>query len=288
VFIFIGGEYLSKRFKPNIIYENGHNYLRLDEVKTTKNVDILFLGSSHTYRGFDTRIFKEAGYKVFNMGSSSQTPAQTLVLLKRYLNQLSPKLVVFEVFPNIFTIDGVESTLDLISNDNNDLHSLKMVIEQKNMKVLNTYLYALHKEIIGFIPSYKFNTYHQGGYVSQKHLSYNTDMRSLRTKLDIKDKQIKSLEIIVELLQSKNITYMLVQAPLTSNLYKSYTNIDEFNSKMDSYGTYFDFNDRLKLNDSLDFYDRHHLNQNGVSIFNINFLKLLENNYSSILHNKVK
>ncbi len=61
--IYIGEEFLSRKFKPNINYKINHNYLRLKEVKNTSDVDLLFLGSSHAYRGFDTRLFKEAGYK---------------------------------------------------------------------------------------------------------------------------------------------------------------------------------------------------------------------------------
>ena len=87
---------------------------RLNEVKNIKNIDILFLGSSHTYRGFDTRVFKKNGYNSFNLGSSSQSPIQTLTLTKRYLNQLNPKLIVYEVYPTTFTIDGIESSLDII------------------------------------------------------------------------------------------------------------------------------------------------------------------------------
>ena len=82
-------------------------FTRLKEVKTVKNVDILFLGSSHTYRGFDTSIFHDCGYSAFNLGSSSQTPIQTLTLANRYLKQLNPKLVVLEVYPGNFTGDGV-------------------------------------------------------------------------------------------------------------------------------------------------------------------------------------
>jgi hypothetical protein len=34
----------------------GHMYSRINELKTIKDVDILIIGSSHAYQGFDTRI----------------------------------------------------------------------------------------------------------------------------------------------------------------------------------------------------------------------------------------
>ena len=68
----------------NLIYKQrgGHLHSRLLEINKHQNVDVLFLGSSHAYRGFDTRIFKESGIASFNLGSSSQAPVQSLLLLK--------------------------------------------------------------------------------------------------------------------------------------------------------------------------------------------------------------
>ena len=47
---------------------------------------------------------------------------------------------------------------------------------------------------------------------------------------------------------------------------------------------YYNFNELIKLNDSLDFYDAHHMNQTGVNIFNTKlkevlpkYLKMIEN-----------
>ena len=133
--------YAPPWFKPNINYRigsYGHMSSRLSEIKGYSDVDILFLGSSHAYRGFSTRIFLENGYKTFNLGSSAQTPAQTKVLLNRYLESLNPKMVIYEVYPNTLSTDGVESALDIIANDKNDLHSLKMALKINNIK--NSYL----------------------------------------------------------------------------------------------------------------------------------------------------
>lgn len=283
ILIYVGGEFLSRRFKQNIIYNISHNYLRLAEVKKTSDVDLLILGSSHAYRGFDTRILKEAGYKTFNLGSSAQTPKQTLVLLERYLKQLKPKLVILEVYPKVFTIDGVESTLDLIVNDENDLKSLKMVVDQNNMKVYNTFIYKLTKSLLDSIPDIKLKTYHQGGYVSKAILQFNNDPKPIKSPIIIEKKQIVTFENILDLLKKEKVDYVLVQAPITSQMYDSFTNIDVFNEKMATYGNYYNFNNQLKLNDSLDFFDNHHLNQNGVISFNAVFLEMLDKNYSTLL-----
>ena len=282
VFLYLFASFIPQKNIPNLIYLQDHNYLRLKEAKQMSNVDLLFLGSSHAYRSFDTRIFTASNYKAFNLGSSSQTPKQTLILLKRYLKQLNPKLVVFEVNPILFTSDGVESAIDLITSDNNDINSLKMVVDQKNVKVLNTYLYALANSIFKKSPDIKLKTYHKGGYVSRANLKYYDGEKPIDEKIIIKEKQLKAFKAIIVMLESNNIDYILVQAPVTQQKYRSFTNMAEFNAKLKAYGDYYDFNNKLKLIDTLDFYDNHHLNQSGVTIFNTAFLELLEKEYNHI------
>ena len=98
--VILWGELAPVPLKKNLIYNRGtfgHTFSRLGEAKHTTNVDVLFLGSSTAYRGFDTEFFREQGLKTFNLGSSSQTPTQPHLLLKKYLDGLHPKLVVYEV-----------------------------------------------------------------------------------------------------------------------------------------------------------------------------------------------
>ncbi|MBL0340159.1 MAG: hypothetical protein IPP71_04090 [Bacteroidetes bacterium] len=149
LFYFVGllclGFFAPPYLRKNLIFPiggYGHLNSRMQDVKNVNNVDILFLGSSHAYREFDTRIFKAQGYKSFNLGSSGQTPLQTVVLLKRYLHSLHPKLVVYEVYPATFTFDGVEAAIDLIANDRVGWDTYKMAFSLNDILTYNTLLYA--------------------------------------------------------------------------------------------------------------------------------------------------
>ena len=71
--------------------EEGHLNSRVKDIRNYHNVDILFLGSSHCYRTFDTRFYNANGYTCFNLGSSNQTPIQTYILLSQYLDSINPK-----------------------------------------------------------------------------------------------------------------------------------------------------------------------------------------------------
>jgi hypothetical protein len=69
-----------------------------------------------------------------------------------------------------------------------------------------------------------------------------------------------------------------VQAPVSTNRYQSYANMEEFNQLMQTYGTYLNFNEPTQFIDTLHFYDNHHLNQSGVEKMNVMFLEWLITN----------
>jgi len=275
-------------FKPNINYRigsPGHMYSRILEAKNQDSVDILILGSSHTYRGFDTRIFSKHGYKTFNFGSSSQTPIQTKVLIERYLHRLNPKTVLYEVYPVAFTLDGVESSLDIIANDENDMHSLNMALEINNVKTYNTLLYGYIRDFLDLNESFVeenikgVDTYVSGGFVERK-VSYFRPSLIQNQKIEIYDKQLEAFGSIIKTLKKRGVDVILVYAPIPKVSYNSYTNQEYFDSLMTTYSDYINFNETISLNDSIHFYDSDHMNQNGVNVFNEKLIETLKSNFS--------
>jgi len=276
-----GSRFIPSTFKPNLkypFYSTGYTYSRLQEAKETSDVDILFIGSSHAYRSFDPRIFERYGYKVFNMGSSAQTPAQTRVLVNRYLEKIRPKFIVFEVYIGVFANDGTESALDIIANDKNDINSYCMSIRSNNPKVYNTLLYKTLIDLMNIKTGTdtelkrKIDSYVKGGYVERK---INDFEKSSLGKWKLKQTQISEFEKIISLLKSKGIKFILVNTPVTTCFFKSIPNNNEFDSIMNSSGEYYNFNYLMKLDDSLHFLDSHHLNQKGVELFNDSLISLL-------------
>ena len=277
-------EYLSipQSYKPNLKFSrDGHLFTRINEAKSlTNDIDILFLGSSHSYRGFDPRNFH--GKKTFNLGSSAQTPIQTNVLLNRYLEKLNPKLIIYEVYPAYtFSSDGVESSLDLISNDKNDFYSFRMALELNNIDTYNTLSYMCISNLLNLNKTYEpikidNKTYILGGY-EETDISFNKSTDYLKQKWTFKDNQIKMFNQNIMLLRKKNIRTILVFAPISQRLYNSYTNNNQVDSIFNTYNLeYYNFNKLINLNDSLDFLDGGHLNQNGVNKFNQKLIEILK------------
>jgi len=254
--------------------------LRVQDIQKIDAVDILFLGSSRAFMGFDTRIFNDHGFSAFNLGTAAQTPVQTAMLLDRYLEGIAPRLVVYEVYPEGFESDGVESAIDLLSSDRIDAHAWKMMKEVRKPTVSHALLFALWQQSLG--NELRF-TDSPGGYLPmsgyvQRPVTYNVAMDKVFPHQDneIRDYQWAAFQQIVKKFQERDIRLILVQAPVPSSRYDAMTNRDSIHELLRSQGEFFAFNEILSLDDSLHFEDDSHLNQIGVDIFNRKLLEILE------------
>jgi len=282
--IFIWGTFFDARTNKNMNFKigsNGHLYSRLKEIKKRKNIDILFVGSSHAYRSFDPRIFNQYDIKTFNLGSSSQTPMQTKLLLERYMNYLNPKLIVYEVYPATFSSDGVESAIDLISNSEIKYDIIKMVFQINHIKVYNTFIYSLLSKLFGLNNNFTENIkkgkdlYISGGYVERDDTLKNSIHLLQKQKWNLNPASLKIFEEIIVMLKLKARNYILIQTPITKSLFDSYINNKTIDNYFNQKGLYINFNNEISLNDSIDFYDNHHLNKVGVAKFNSIFINKL-------------
>lgn len=279
--IFIWGSLFNVRIHKNVNFKqgsNGHLFSRLREVEKYINVDILFVGSSHAYRNFDPRIFKKHDINIFNLGSSSQTPIQTQLLLERYLSKLKPKLLVYEVYPATFESDAVESALDFISNSPFDLDLISMAFKVNHIKVYNTLIYRLMGDLFGVNKNFKEkifrgkDKYIPGGYVERDD-TQKVDLNYQKKKWNLKEKSKNEFNKILFDLKKASVKTILIQTPVKKKFYNSYLNNSEIDNYFRSKGVYINFNKNSELIDSLHFYDEHHLNKTGVKIFNELFIK---------------
>ncbi|MBN2843100.1 MAG: hypothetical protein JXM68_08420 [Sedimentisphaerales bacterium] len=254
--------------------------VKLAELQNYRDVDILFLGSSHCSDGFDPRLFRAAGYEnVFNLGTASQTPVNTEVLLQEYLGSLNPKLVIYEVFPSTFCNDGIESSVKFLVNSVFGDKTFEIARQRHNMLIYNSLLYHfLHNMILGqpdVIPlARKGVKYIEGGYfesenVAKKEYAFKTQSWRFRSE------QKAAFERIIEMLQSRDINYILVQSPISEVMYDSYKNNAEVDSYFSNYGWYVNFNGKVELDDQRHFFDAHHLNKYGVLLFNEKLIEML-------------
>ena len=274
-------QYLKTSFLKYPIGGIGNSYTRLSEVEDIKNIDILFLGSSHSYRGFDTRIFRKYGYNTFNLGTSAQSPIQSKFLLKKHIKQLSPKIIIFDVYHWTSSLNGIEPAIDIISNTKNlSYFELKMYLEIGDIEVLKTFIYSfinksLLKEKFQEETLKKYDKYVKGGFVERSSIysKHESDFPKI-SENELSKKQLSAIDDIVNISKSYNAKILLVNTPLIKQYNLSYEHNNYFDSLMNSKAEYINFNKlNLSLNDTIHFIDKDHLSQKGVELFNKFFIE---------------
>lgn len=279
--------YVPQRLSGNLLRPiNGYLNRRIVDIQGRKNIDILFVGPSTTYRGIDPRIFKKAGYDIFNLGSSSQTPKQTNILLREYIDGLNPKLVIYDVYPGVMRADGIEPSLDIIANGQWDLRYLELLWEDPNIKILNAII------LKGFTTFFdvkdpdvdkdvEFETYVPGGFV-ESEISYNKNLIGGTTEWNLRKDQLAKLKENLKLITDKNFNYLMIRIPQSQKKINAVNNEEYVDSLYSSLGNFKNFQYSVNIFDKKDFMDPNHLNQNGVGKFNKALIKYLDKNYPEL------
>jgi hypothetical protein len=122
----IGGEilYIKQRVltEKRLFYPN----LRMKEFYSQKdNIDIVFLGSSRCYQGFNPAVVDSiTGMNSFNLGSSSQTPLTSYYLLREVFEKYRSKFVIMEISIDVLDTEQLLNggyILDAMDNGMNKL-----------------------------------------------------------------------------------------------------------------------------------------------------------------------
>jgi hypothetical protein len=275
--IIIWGTAVPLQLQQNLFYALGsEGYLRtkIGEVDAYGQVDVVVLGSSHALTGFDPRIFHESGISMFNLGSASQTPIQTQIMVERYMNKLNPKIVIFEVYPGVFGADGVESALHFLANDHIGKDTMAMAFNINNLSVYSTLVYGWWRQTLTLDKYYveerakDGTTYISGGYVERPVTVFAGSAGDRVREWRLRTDQKEAFEKTIDKLLADGREVILVQAPITQELYRSFANNDEVDAYFSAAGpSYYNLNLLMPLSDRY-FFDTNHLNQDGVEIMN--------------------
>lgn len=287
VLIGVSGIALHPALRRNLVYPRGgygDMWTRIHDLRDQGPVDVLVVGGSHVYRGFDPRIFAAHGLSLYNLGSSAQSMLQTEVLLDRYLDQLDPKLTIIEVYPGTFGVDGVESSLDLIANAGVDLPMARMALRVGNIKTINALIYSSERQLLGLDAHFseagkhagQTDTYVRGGFLERRGGGFTPSGKAKTQNVGALPEQLGTLQRILDRLAETHHRVVLVEAPITHWRYAAYRDHASHEQRMAALGPYLNFNGLPNLVDSVDFYDNHHLNQHGVAVFNQALLDSLD------------
>jgi hypothetical protein len=262
-----------------------HIALRFDELERERDVDVLFIGSSHSLRTFDPRFFEERHLRAFNLGTANQTPMNTYYLAERYLSQLKPRLVVIEVYWETLEISGEEGTIAITVNRGPGWDTWQMALATRHPKVVNAQWSSLFERLFGEQTAVQLRpdeAYTSGGYVETWEPN-DSQVRREPHDVVVDESQMTYLSRTLMLVRAHDARAILVWAPVTTAWRNTAKNLDEVRRRLVSLSKsydipFVDLNGAVRLDDRLDFRDSDHLNQHGVDKVMPVFLQVLRDN----------
>lgn len=277
---------LSTR-NPVVPGEFGFTVERFRDIEKYSNIDVLFLGSSHSYRTFDTRIYSAHGITSFNMGTTGQTPLNGYYLLREYFDRLNPRLVVLELYFNVMDRDGLESLYDLSINIPFSYNLLQMAIQIQNPHGINEVVGKWLATATGtenhiIQTQMEGEAYIPGGFVefTERTTYSEADKKPVKPRDVIPlDYQLENIEEIIGFVKSKNAHIVLITQTIPPRLLKSVKNYEDVHQAFSEIAEkhrvpYWDFNILMPLPVPY-FQDRDHLSREGVKLFNQVFMDTL-------------
>jgi len=245
-------------------------------------LEVLFLGSSHSYRCYNPTVFDSiTSYHSFNLGSSLQTITTSYFVLNEALKWQKPEIVFLDVFPftlNYSQLEPIEYNLPYIRSlqSKADMFCYGLNFKEKIQYLLPTYrkrsrLFSTIRFLL--IPNYQVTTdeiYHSKGFVtSNKQLSI-TEENTLdvwkTTKMT--DLHLLYLKKITDLCKSNDIRFILTRTPTAKDVYRNLHEFDYFIERLavDNFIEYLTFDDYAhKYLTQTDFKDIGHVNISGAN-----------------------
>jgi hypothetical protein len=271
---------------PYLQRTGGQEYQMFNDNIGYDRPEIVVIGSSHAYRGYDPRIFQEHGLDIINTGTSSQHPLASYLLTREYWEFSSKPLYIIDVYPQIFLEDGMECTTRLIQNVPDDHIARELVLADVDMRSINAYFSRLFSDRTKI--EFTAEDYVSRGYCSNPD-TMKLEMTSVDSLFIGRHIYFDYLNRLISTLELNGCRMVLVNQPMPLNSnYKKFN--DGFNRELEKVlklhegnyftGTsdllYYDMSQDEDFDNCCHFTDTRHLNQTGVEKFNTKLLKRLK------------
>jgi len=272
----------SFRIPVRVAEARGDTRLRFSEIERYHDVDLLFAGSSHCYRSFDPRFFAAHGLTSFNAGSTAQTPLNSYFILRRHLDTLRPRVLVYEAYWGVLATDGVESLIDLCSATDWGSDLVRMALASRSASAVTGYIldrFDPRPRSAGTLgPG---DRYIPGGFV-EKDSTWIAEQRFPdRGPVEMREQQLTYLRRVLRMASRRGIATVLVVQPVPAEHLDRITNREAILARLrslaqDEGACFLDLNGSVRLDDRGDFFDADHLNQRGVVRVNARILEELK------------
>jgi hypothetical protein len=273
IFIFSNVQLIDRRmslfFVPNL-QRNGGQELQMmrDLTSNPTKYDAIVLGSSHAYRGYDPRIFEQAGVSVFNAGTSAQNAKGSLVLYNEYLKDRAD-VFILDIYDPVFELEGTESNMRLIQNVPTNAAAFALVKQEVKMYTLNAL--AVRLASLNVKDEAPNADYIKNGFCEKKGILYAVEPLN-DSVFDANEEMFVAFETMVKQMQSDGKRIVLCSHPLPAsaglrNYHEKF--LARFSPIIERLGVpYIDltyYTEGFGINE---FADLSHLNQQGVELYN--------------------
>ena len=272
------------------------------------SIDLLFVGSSHSYCTFNTRLFDHyLKCNSLNLGTDAQSLPITYSAILEILKKQNPKVMILEIYPigrDPSTI-SIRPLLDTMSFSLNKFRLIKnsLPISEWGNHFFNTIYYHSRWKEFNYLRNLEDKGYNNyGGRLENKGFwGYGTDFMRTSLTYDIYEQTydnipnhyssiiledyLKLLEELFKVCQEKGIKVILTSPPVIDNpdilsiLYNP--SLKELMSKY-NIGS-IDFNDRKTKYEKIDFLDNGHLSLAGADKISFKMAEYLKKYYPILL-----
>lgn len=273
IFIFSNVQLIDRRmslfFIPNL-QRNGGQELQMmrDLISNPTKYDAIVLGSSHAYRGYDPRIFEQAGLSVFNAGTSAQNAKGSLVLYNEYLKDRAD-VFILDVYDPVFELEGTESNMRLIQNVPTNVAAFALVKQEVKMYTLNAL--AVRLTSMNVKDEAPNTDYIKNGFCEKKGILYAVEPLN-DSVFDENDEMFMAFEKMIKQMQSDGKGIVLCSHPLpaSAGLHNYHDKfLARFSPLIQRLGVpYIDLTYYTEGFGVNEFADISHLNQQGVELYN--------------------
>jgi hypothetical protein len=261
----------------------GSSYNRFREFKPNYFYDILFIGSSRTFRGYDPLIFKEDSLSTYNLGSSNQTLRNSYILAEDLIRSKNTSTLIVDIYSYSLSDISFESSMDLVSNIPNPSTAMKIQARELDIRTTNNFLRRLftlnekpvlkEKDAVAFGFCKKTNKLDSA---LIKKIAQN-DIQS--NPVEIIKEELDYIYKISRLCKERDIQLIFTTSP-TSVFFTEKDRekmLDIILPIFESTGDiYLDYSKKLNLDSKDYFFDEGHMNYQGVEIFNKTLIKDLK------------
>jgi hypothetical protein len=276
----VSGKRLACWINPQFAVVGGQERQIFCDWSSEQDWDILVVGSSHAYRGYDPRIFESVGQKLYNFGSGYQNPIASYAILKDVAQLEAGTLVVIDLYDNTFVGDGVGCFSRLIANAPNHTFAQELLLNAPDIRVMNSYFGYL------FTKPNNLESPLKKGYIKN---GFSSSADSSMIQLDTLSQGMENLKFdkrylhylysIIDLARSRGAhvvfaSHPVPQTPVNSATHRQFL---AFVASLleDERVHYFDLSADLRFHPQHHFMDQNHLNQTGVELYNAMLLDSL-------------